>query len=330
MSGEVFQTRTPGVPSLHSLGRRISMIRPVGGLAAWCAACNLPAGRGVEIVDVANKRGYYHPPKHGIAAAFLGALPLGLAAAAASGVGLIAVAEAYPGADIVFAGIAFAMPWVLAVLAIATAAIFCRARHIRRHGIALTVAGLCALASVVIGWLARAALATGIAPRSPASPDAAAELAQGLATSAWTTATTTVSTPVLAGFAALEALAIMGLGLWLVRRWLSAPVCPRCRVWCQTEKRTWAAAADPGDAERTVRARNWVALRPHHRSGTMPRRQVRLDLASCRRCGGVRSVDAFWIYPLVGAVRLVSNMLLSEDEVRTVKNLPSSPRTQRT
>jgi hypothetical protein len=265
-------------------------------------------------------RGYYQAPKVGVGAAIVGAVPAGLLTAVAVALAMVVVARAHAFDEWVLAGVALAAPWAVASLAVLAAAGVCRIARVRWHALALTVVGACAVVATAIGWLARAVVVVRGAPDATWPPDAHAA-ASGLSAAARHGVAEVASiSPLAIALIAIEAIIIAAAAVWFARRWLGAPVCRKCGSWCPPQKgAAWAFARDPGDAQRALRDRDWSALRNRPAGGGPDR--VRLDLQLCRSCGHLRAMNAWWVYPVLGADRLITDMLLAEDEVRTVREI---------
>lgn len=266
-------------------------------------------------------RGYYRAPKVGLTAALVGAVPAGLLTAAAAGLAIVVGARAHSFDQWVLAATALFAPWAVAALAVIATAGVCRLARVRWHGLALAVVGVCAVVATAVGWLARAVVVVRGAPESAWPPDAHAAATNLAGAARQGVAEVASISPLAIGLIAIEAIVIAGVAMWFARRWLGPPVCRRCSSWCPPQKgAAWVYARDIEDAERVLRARDWAALRRGPRSGDGPSR-VRLDLQVCRRCGHLCAMNAWWVYPVLGASRLVTDMLLAEEEVRTVREL---------
>lgn len=123
-------------------------------------------------------------------------------------------------------------------------------------------------------------------------------------------------------FAALALALVIGMSVWMAGRALSAPLCLACRAWCVRQRgvveRSGEAAPLEVVRQRTA-ARDWRYIRDlgPSRGGA----SLRFDLSRCPRCSRSNALDVMVARPLWRDRRVVEDLRLHNDDVRTLLDL---------
>jgi len=122
--------------------------------------------------------------------------------------------------------------------------------------------------------------------------------------------------------AAGELALVLGVGLWVSRRALAAPFCVACRAWCVRQRRVAECAghaAVPAVVRQRAAARDWRYFRElgPARGGS----SLRFDLVHCPRCTRNNAVSVTWERPMGRNRRLVGDLRLGSDDLRTLREL---------
>lgn len=123
-------------------------------------------------------------------------------------------------------------------------------------------------------------------------------------------------------YAACSLALVVGMAVWMAGRALSAPLCLSCRAWCVRQRgvveRSGEAAPLDVVRQRTA-ARDWRYIRDlgPARGGT----SLRFDLSRCPRCSRSNALDVMVERPLWRDRRVVEDLRLHHDDVRTLLDL---------
>jgi hypothetical protein len=120
-------------------------------------------------------------------------------------------------------------------------------------------------------------------------------------------------------FLVTELALVVALAWWMGARALVAPLCVACRAWCVTQRGVIARAGDvarPDQVRQRAAARDWRFFRDlgPARGGM----SLRFDLARCPRCDRSNAVSVMWERPPWRDRRLVGDLRLASDDVRTL------------
>ena len=115
---------------------------------------------------------------------------------------------------------------------------------------------------------------------------------------------------------------VVGMALWMAGRALSSPLCVSCRAWCVRQRGVVERSGDhagPDLVRQRAAARDWRFFRDLGPSRGGP--SLRFDLCRCPSCNRSNALDVMWERPLWRDRRLVGDLRLGSDDVRTLLDL---------
>jgi hypothetical protein len=115
---------------------------------------------------------------------------------------------------------------------------------------------------------------------------------------------------------------VLAMAAWMAARALSAPLCLSCRAWCVRQRGVVERSGEAAPLEvvrQRATARDWRYIRDlgPARGGA----SLRFDLSRCPRCSRSNALDVMVERPLWRDRRVVEDLRLHHDDVRTLLDL---------